>query len=91
MKFKIISLLIIILVSMGTFSIVTSLEFDSSTIYTDNFDILGVFSDDLDGDGENEILAYTSGKKLLCLDDKGNIKWVLESNNSYSMIKIMDI
>ncbi len=91
MNFKIISLLIMILVSMGTISTVASLEFDSSTLFTDNFDILGVFSDDLDGDGENEILAYTSGKKLLCLDDRGNIKWALESNNSYSMIKIMDI
>ncbi|HQQ49454.1 MAG TPA: hypothetical protein PLJ72_07345, partial [Methanofastidiosum sp.] len=91
MNFKIISLLIMILVSMGTLSTVASLEFDSSTLFTDNFDILGVVSDDLDGDGENEILAYTSGKKLLCLDDRGNIKWALESNNSYSMIKIMDI
>ena len=91
MKFKIISLLIIFLVSIGTLSSLAAIEFDSNPIYTDTFDILKVFSVDLDDDGSNEILAYTSGKKFLCLDDKGNTKWVLESNNSYSMVKVADI
>lgn len=91
MKFKIIAILTILLFSMGTISSAMSLEFESNTIYKDEFDILKVMANDLDGDGNYEILAYTAGKKFLCLDDKGNTNWTLDSNNSFSMIKIMDI
>ncbi|NYT03299.1 MAG: WD40 repeat domain-containing protein [Candidatus Methanofastidiosa archaeon] len=91
MNFKIIAILTILIVSMGTLSSVMSLEFESNTIYKDEFDILDVTASDLNGDGGYEILAYTAGKKFLCLDENGNTNWTLESNNSFSMIKVMDI
>ncbi len=91
MKFKIIAILMILLFSMGTISSAMSLEFESNTIHKDEFDILQVMASDLEGDGNYEILAYTAGKKFFCLDDKGNIKWTLESNNSFSMMKVMDV
>lgn len=90
MKSKILSLLIIMLFSMGMLSSVASMEFESSTFHTDTFDILEIVLDDLNGDGNYEILTYTAGKKLLCLDDKGNVNWAHESNNSYSVMKILD-
>ena len=68
-----------------------SLEFESKSIHNDEFDILNVMASDLNGDGNYEILAYTAGKKFFCLDDKGTLKWTLESNNSFSMMKVMDI
>ena len=82
MNFKIISILTILLFSMGTLSSVMSLEFESNTVYKDEFDILEITASDINGDGNYEILAYTAGKKFLCLDDKGNTNWTLESNNS---------
>ena len=91
MKFKIIAILTILLFSLGTISSAMSLEFESETIHKDEFDILEVMANDLNGDGNYEILAYTAGKKFLCLDDKGNTNWTLESNNSFSLIKVMDI
>ena len=91
MNFKIISILTILLFSMGTLSSVMSLEFENNTIYKDEFDILEITANDINGDGNYEILAYTAGKKFLCLDDKGNTNWTLESNNSFSTIKVMDI
>ncbi|KYC46197.1 MAG: FG-GAP repeat protein [Candidatus Methanofastidiosum methylothiophilum] len=91
MKFKIIAFLTILLFSMGTISSALSLEFESQTIHKDEFDILEVYANDLNGDGNYEILAYTAGKKFLCLDNTGNIKWTLESNNSFSTFKIFDI
>ncbi|KYC54414.1 MAG: FG-GAP repeat protein [Candidatus Methanofastidiosum methylothiophilum] len=91
MNYKMISLLMTILLSIGTISSVASVEFNNSVIYTDKFDILEIQSDDLNNDGSNEIIAYTAGKKLICLDDKGNVKWNVESNNSFSIVKIMDV
>lgn len=91
MNFKIISILTILLFSMGTLSSVMSLEFESNTFYKDEFDILEINANDLNGDGNYEILAYTAGKKFLCLDDEGNTNWTLESNNSFSTIKVLDI
>jgi hypothetical protein len=91
MKFKIITILTILIFSLGTISSAMSLEFEGTTIHKDEFDVLEVLANDLNGDGNYEILAYTAGKKFLCLDDAGKTKWALESNNSFSMIKIMDI
>ena len=91
MKFKIITILTILLFSIGTLSSVMSLEFESNTIHNDEFDILEVMANDLNGDGEGEVLFYTAGKKFICLDEKGAIKWALDSNNSFSMLKVADI
>ena len=91
MKFKIIAIMTILLFSLGTISSAMSLEFESKTIHQDEFDILEVMANDLNGDGNYEILAYTAGKKFLCLNTEGNINWTLDSNNSFSIIKILDI
>ena len=90
MKFKLMSIITLLIFSFGMISSVMAIEFESSIIHKDEFDILEIMANDLDGDGNYEILAYTAGKKFLCLDDKGNSKWTLESNNSFSMIKVMD-
>lgn len=91
MKFKIMPILTILMLSLGMISVTMAIEFESNIIHKDEFDILEIMANDLDGDGNYEILAYTSGKKFLCLDDRGNSKWTFESNNSFSMVKVMDI
>ncbi len=90
MRFKILAILIAFLISLSSFSSAMSLDFESSSIYTDDFDILYLIVDDINYDGSYEIIAYTAGKKSICLDLKGNTKWSIDSNNSFSFLKIVD-
>ena len=67
MKFKIMPILTILMLSLGMISITMAIEFESNIIHKDEFDILEIMANDLDGDGNYEVLAYTSGKSFYAL------------------------
>lgn len=90
MKFKILAFLITSLFILGSFPSALSLDFEARSIHTNEFDILYLIVDDINYDGDYEIIFYTAGKSALCIDLSGNVKWSIDSNNSYSFLKLVE-